>query len=62
MKESTRNYRFTLSRTKTGCCAYPGRHQPMRALLHVKFLKGKLFRPTCSFKVRGAWNTGQLLS
>jgi len=24
MKESTRNYRFTLSRTKTGCCAYPG--------------------------------------
>jgi len=31
------------------------------ALQNEKFFKGKLFRPACLFKVRRAWNTGQLL-
>jgi len=36
-------------------------HEPSRALQHGKLVNGKVFRSIYSRKVRGAWNTGQLL-
>jgi len=39
---------------------FPRDREPLRALQHGKFLNRKVFRPSCLFKVIGAWNKEQL--